>query len=192
MSIPLIDLSNDNVVELAEQVRDACGVFPLLKDTGNCRHGDSCTWKTTAYQAHRSIVHLKLWAYLSWNGSDGVVSGVLRWNSLWREECFPSGYRWHEYRLYRRKYWKVIPPRLWRLTPQIRCCQSGKGRLQGDFQHGKIRGPRISTKPAADPPETLDRDQGVSTTMLRRHLESSHPVRVGVKCTSLAEQRIDS
>ena len=31
MSIPLIDLSNDNVSELAEQVRDACSVLPLCK-----------------------------------------------------------------------------------------------------------------------------------------------------------------
>jgi hypothetical protein len=54
MSIPLLDLSNPNIEELAAQVKDACSVIQLI--TNNCshvRHGDSCTSKTLEFQVQQ-------------------------------------------------------------------------------------------------------------------------------------------
>jgi hypothetical protein len=50
MSIPLIDLSNPNIEELAEQVKDVCSVIPLGNNCSNVRPGDSCTSRTLEFQ----------------------------------------------------------------------------------------------------------------------------------------------
>ena len=78
---------------------------------------------------------------ISWNASDGVVSGVLQWNSLWREECFSSGYRWHEYWLHWRKYWKVIPHVYGDLHRRLDVVNQARGDFKETFNMGKFADP---------------------------------------------------